>query len=116
MSAVVEGGRVRFAYPTLRKEREGWGTRRWVTGIGSGFGTKGCDGTSPIVFGPRTLVQTRGTPVDLSARNGLVGEARGIPHLAKNERDVGHPAIVAGIESEKRVRRKVMQRVVALTW
>jgi hypothetical protein len=23
---------VRFDYPTLRKEREGWGTRRWVEG------------------------------------------------------------------------------------
>jgi len=32
MSAVV-GGRVRFEYPTLRKEREGWGTRRLVAGI-----------------------------------------------------------------------------------
>jgi hypothetical protein len=30
MSAVVIGGRVRFEYPTLRKEREGWGTRRFV--------------------------------------------------------------------------------------
>jgi hypothetical protein len=26
------------------------------------------------------------------------GECSGIPHLAKNERDVGHPAIVAGLE------------------
>ena len=26
MSAAVVGGRVRFAYPTLRKEREEWGT------------------------------------------------------------------------------------------
>jgi hypothetical protein len=25
-------GRVRFEYPTLRKEREGWGTRRLVAG------------------------------------------------------------------------------------
>jgi hypothetical protein len=25
------------------------------------------------------------------------GEARGIPYLAKNERDMGHPAVVAGI-------------------
>jgi hypothetical protein len=28
----------------------------------------------------------------------LEGETCGIPHLAKNERDVGHPAIVTGIE------------------
>src|ERR1700677_1116100 len=28
-----EMGRVRFDYPTLRKEREGWGTRRLVAGI-----------------------------------------------------------------------------------
>jgi len=27
MSAAVVDGGVRFAYPTLRKEREGWGTR-----------------------------------------------------------------------------------------
>jgi len=33
MSAVAGGGRVRFNYPTRRKEREGWGTRRWVPGI-----------------------------------------------------------------------------------
>ena len=26
------------------------------------------------------------------------GERSGIPHLAKNERDVGHPAMVAGLE------------------
>ena len=26
------------------------------------------------------------------------GKARGIPHLAKNERDMGHPAIGDGIE------------------
>ena len=33
MSAAVVGGSVRFAYPTLRKEREGWGTGLLVTGI-----------------------------------------------------------------------------------
>jgi hypothetical protein len=37
-------------------------------------------------------VWSRGT------RQMLEGETRGIPHLAKNERDVGHPALVAGIE------------------
>jgi RNA polymerase sigma-70 factor (ECF subfamily) len=28
----------------------------------------------------------------------LEGKVRGIPHLAKNERDMGHPAVLAGIE------------------
>jgi hypothetical protein len=32
MSVVAEDGRARFDYPTLRKEREGWGTRRLVAG------------------------------------------------------------------------------------
>jgi hypothetical protein len=27
------------------------------------------------------------------------GESGGIPHLAKNERDAGHPALAAGIEA-----------------
>ena len=34
------------------------------------------------------------------ARSRLEGKACGIPHLAKNERDVGHPAIGAGIKSK----------------
>jgi hypothetical protein len=34
-------------------------------------------------------------------RERLEGEACGIPHLAKNERDVGHPTIVAGIEPKR---------------
>jgi hypothetical protein len=29
---------------------------------------------------------------------GLRGEVCGIPHLAKNERDVGHPGFAAGME------------------
>jgi hypothetical protein len=33
----------------------------------------------------------------LLALSKLEGEAWGIPHLAKNERDVGHPAIADGI-------------------
>src|ERR1700677_237611 len=32
----------------------------------------------------------------------LRGERGGIPHLAKNERDVGHPALVVGIEPKAR--------------
>jgi hypothetical protein len=43
-------------------------------------------------------VRTWGTPEDLSTRERLEGEVCGIPHLAKNERDVGHPAIGSGIE------------------
>jgi hypothetical protein len=35
---------------------------------------------------------------DLWSGSRLEGRACGIPHLAKNERDVGHPAIGAGIE------------------
>jgi hypothetical protein len=34
----------------------------------------------------------------------LEGEDCGIPHLAKNERDVGHPALVTGIEPKARIR------------
>jgi hypothetical protein len=33
------------------------------------------------------------TPIELRV------EHRGIPHLAKNERDVGHPTFVTGTES-----------------
>ena len=50
------------------------------------------------------MVGECGTGVDSSARDRLEGEARGIPHFAKNERDVGHPAIGAGIDLQKRVR------------
>jgi hypothetical protein len=30
------------------------------------------------------------------------GESSGIPHLAKNERDVGHPAVGAGIDPKRK--------------
>ena len=36
--------------------------------------------------------------VNREARSKIECKTCGIPHLAKNERDVGHPAIVAGIE------------------
>jgi hypothetical protein len=36
----------------------------------------------------------------MKIREGFGGEACGIPPLAKNERDMGHPALVARIESE----------------
>jgi hypothetical protein len=40
-----------------------------------------------------------GPPVrSCGARERLEGKVCGIPHLAKNERDVGHPAVGAGIE------------------
>ena len=43
----------------------------------------------------------RGAPLrSCDARNRLEGEACGIPHLAKNERDMGHPSMVAGMESK----------------
>ena len=64
MSDVVEGERVRFDCPTLRKEREGWGTRHWWRGMGMGLKRvhsvgkgKGVERklcwASPIVFCPR---------------------------------------------------------------
>jgi hypothetical protein len=31
------------------------------------------------------------------------GESNGIPHLAKNERDMGHPSLVAGEEVRERL-------------
>jgi hypothetical protein len=34
-------------------------------------------------------------------RHRIEGQTCGIPHLAKNERDVGHPAIGAGIEQKR---------------
>ena len=37
---------------------------------------------------------------DGCGRSRLEGEGCGIPHLAKSERDVGHPAVVPGIDSE----------------
>jgi hypothetical protein len=48
-------------------------------------------------------VRTWGTLTELWRPRRLEGEACGIPHLAKNERDVGHPATVAGVEPKKRV-------------
>jgi hypothetical protein len=40
-------------------------------------------------------------------------EDRGIPHLAKNERDVGHPASVAGIGNPVISLPTQLQRVVS---
>ena len=46
-------------------------------------------------------MRTGGTRTDLWGPRQLRGEGCGIPHLAKNERDVGHPASVAGIKLER---------------
>ena len=50
---------------------------------------------APIDFGPRTLGRMWGTrpipPTDVMAGK-IARVVRGIPHLAKNERDMGHPA------------------------
>jgi hypothetical protein len=43
----------------------------------------------PIVFGPRTLVRTWGTRTEGWDLRQIEGEGCGIPHLAKNERDMG---------------------------
>jgi hypothetical protein len=45
----------------------------------------------------------------LVALNKLEGEACGIPHLAKNERDVRHPVIADGMGPKKRGDRVLMQ-------
>jgi hypothetical protein len=46
----------------------------------------------------------RRTQVSKGAKSAWLWELRGesgeIPHLAKNERDVGHPALAAGLESK----------------
>jgi hypothetical protein len=54
----------------------------------------------------------RGAPVwSCGIRERLEGETRGIPHLAKNERDVGHPALVAWDRAQKRVPGPPTQRL-----
>jgi hypothetical protein len=52
------------------------------------------EGASPIFFVPCTLWRTWGTrPVSSASRLTQRSQVKGcgIPHLAKNERDVGHP-------------------------
>jgi hypothetical protein len=49
-----------------------------------------------------TLVRTWGTPVDLSAREGIEGECCGIPHLPKSGR-CGAPGVDGGDRAEKRI-------------
>jgi hypothetical protein len=65
-------------------------------------------GASPHRFRPTYAGANVGHPVrSCGVRKRFEGRACGIPHLAKNERDMGHPAIVAGIEP-KRVPRIVV--------
>jgi hypothetical protein len=51
------------AYPTLRKEREGWGTRTLVVGREK---RQTFDGLRPVFINPRTLVRTWGTRSELA--------------------------------------------------
>jgi hypothetical protein len=50
-----------------------------------------------VVGNPGDAGANVGHPWGVGDRGRLEGEGCGIPHLAKNERDVGHPAFVAGI-------------------
>jgi hypothetical protein len=58
---------------------------------------KAIDGLCPS-FSSHVRFGERGAPVDspryAAIPNKLGMESRGIPHLAKNERDVGHPRIL----------------------
>ena len=86
---------------------------RWVKGFPDGLcdpfqklngvcdeSSKKRSWASPIVFVPRTLWRTWGTrrlPLRLLRPMGWKVERRGIPHLAKNERDMGHPRFLVGL-------------------
>jgi hypothetical protein len=62
---------------------------------------KGMVGLRPS-FSSHVRWGERGAPVQSGeARSRLEGETCGIPHLAKNERDMGHPAIAEGIEAKR---------------
>jgi hypothetical protein len=37
----------------------------------------------------------------LRVKKNVRGKSRGIPHLAKNERDVGHPGVCSGMGLQK---------------
>ena len=47
-----------------------------------------------LVPSPRPVGYHCTYPLTLESSDALSGQHRGIPHLAKNERDVGHPASV----------------------
>jgi hypothetical protein len=59
-------------------------TRSWPVLLGRKSGQRWCEHGAPVR--------------SWGSRGRLEGEAGGIPHLAKNERDVGHPGTGAGIE------------------
>jgi hypothetical protein len=46
-------------------------------------------------------------PLNVLGPRQVSGESRGIPHLAKNERDVGHPALSGELEPEKHVPQRM---------
>jgi hypothetical protein len=60
--------------------------------------TKGCGGLRPSFSAHGRWCERRAPVWICGSRSRLEGETHGIPHLAKNERDVGHPAIGPGIE------------------
>jgi hypothetical protein len=82
---------VRFDHPTLRKEREGWGTRRLVAGL---------EPKGALVWNQRLWwgFAHRFRPTYAGANMGhpygAVGPAAGL----RERPAVSHPAIVAGIE------------------
>ena len=55
----------------------------------------------------RDVGYRRASPLALSPQATVQGKTRGIPHLAKNERDMGHPAIVVGTEKTAKTLRSV---------
>jgi hypothetical protein len=66
-----------------------------------GSGTKGCGGLRPS-FSAHVRWCEHGAPVrSCGTLDRFEGEVCGIPHLAENERDVGHPVVVAGIEPKR---------------
>jgi hypothetical protein len=71
-----------FAYPTLRKTREGWGTRRISAGM-----LKAVVGLRPSFSAHIRWCERRAPRGSRGSRERLEGWACGIPHLAKNERD-----------------------------
>jgi hypothetical protein len=63
--------------------------------------TKFCCGASSIVSADVRWCERRAPVRCFETRRRLEGEGCGIPHLAKNERDMGHPEVGAGIEPKR---------------
>jgi hypothetical protein len=61
---------------------------------------EGCGGLRPS-FSAHVRWCEHGALQSCGERCWREGKAYGIPHLAKNERDVGHPAVGAGLEPQK---------------